>query len=627
MSATERVVVLGEPPDSDGRVDQPEPAELPLPAAPGATGAVTVRRNVVWSLLVAALASTVAIAYLDRATGGGATLDWVLCALTALLAAVHLGAVLDARTPLLVADGDGVRIRLGSQWRGMPWDALAQVVVRPRAGRFRDGRLVVTPHTAPRLLDGLDRRARWQVRLNRKLYGAPLVVPLGLVTRVSRAGERSIADQLALLSSDRSDVVSVVEALSPAGSGKQTPAVAQAADSDAPRGGPRSGLGRAVAARLSRRERVDVSLPDDAGAPILPVLSPAARVTVPLRGLRHGRRVELISGGLHSAVDGTAALDPSDNGAPTVRRLPEERHLRRPGIVDLEFEDLDPLGLLDRPGTTDQTPAPLAALRSAPSHVDSDPLPDRPVATAVIGPELAAARLRVGLTVDELAERTRIRPHVIEAIELDDFGPCGGDVYARGHIRTLARMLGRDAVPLLESFDNRYAEAPISARRVFEAELASGTTGSLRSMSGGSNWTLLVGIVLTLVLVWGVVRLFAGAPNEMVENPPPLPDDSSFPSMVYGETAVTPAPPPQTPLRLVALNASTRVQVTDAAGKVVMAQRLVYGETVTLRVSLPVSVSADNGGALVVKLGKRDLGLLGEAGQPTVREYGDAATR
>ena len=62
----------------------------------------------------------------------------------------------------------------------------------------------------------------------------------------------------------------------------------------------------------------------------------------------------------------------------------------------------------------------------------------------VIGPELAAARSRLGLTVDQLADRTRIRPHVIESIEVDDFTPCGGDFYARGHLRTLARVLGLD---------------------------------------------------------------------------------------------------------------------------------------------------------------------------------------
>jgi len=73
-------------------------------------------------------------------------------------------------------------------------------------------------------------------------------------------------------------------------------------------------------------------------------------------------------------------------------------------------------------------------------HVTSEP-----VADPVIGPQVAAARRSLRLSVDELGERTRVRPHVIEAIEVDDFSACGGDVYARGHLRVLARVLGIDA--------------------------------------------------------------------------------------------------------------------------------------------------------------------------------------
>ena len=73
----------------------------------------------------------------------------------------------------------------------------------------------------------------------------------------------------------------------------------------------------------------------------------------------------------------------------------------------------------------------------------------------MVGPELAAARdPAAALTVDQLAERTRIRPHVIESIEVDDFAPCGGDFYARGHLRTLARVLGVDVTPLLATYDD-----------------------------------------------------------------------------------------------------------------------------------------------------------------------------
>ena len=38
--------------------------------------------------------------------------------------------------------------------------------------------------------------------------------------------------------------------------------------------------------------------------------------------------------------------------------------------------------------------------------------------------DAAVPRVRLELSVDQLAERTRIRPHVIESIEIDDFAPC-----------------------------------------------------------------------------------------------------------------------------------------------------------------------------------------------------------
>ena len=42
-------------------------------------------------------------------------------------------------------------------------------------------------------------------------------------------------------------------------------------------------------------------------------------------------------------------------------------------------------------------------------------------------------------------------------------------------------------------------------------------TGSMRSTAGGPNWALLVGVVLALVMTWGVVRLFAAEPPELLQ--------------------------------------------------------------------------------------------------------------
>jgi cytoskeletal protein RodZ len=73
-----------------------------------------------------------------------------------------------------------------------------------------------------------------------------------------------------------------------------------------------------------------------------------------------------------------------------------------------------------------------------------------------IGAELAEARRRSGLTVGELSRRTRIREAIIHGIEWDDFSACGGDFYARGHIRAIAHEVGADPGPLIEEYDAVY---------------------------------------------------------------------------------------------------------------------------------------------------------------------------
>jgi hypothetical protein len=57
------------------------------------------------------------------------------------------------------------------------------------------------------------------------------------------------------------------------------------------------------------------------------------------------------------------------------------------------------------------------------------------------------------LTVAQVSQRTRIRETIIRDIERDDFSSCGGDFYARGHIRAIARVVGIDPAPLIAEYD------------------------------------------------------------------------------------------------------------------------------------------------------------------------------
>ena len=70
-----------------------------------------------------------------------------------------------------------------------------------------------------------------------------------------------------------------------------------------------------------------------------------------------------------------------------------------------------------------------------------------------IGEGLAQARREAGLSLAQVSQRTRIREKIIADIENDDYSACGGDFYARGHIRSIARAIGTDPVPFIRVYD------------------------------------------------------------------------------------------------------------------------------------------------------------------------------
>jgi hypothetical protein len=76
-----------------------------------------------------------------------------------------------------------------------------------------------------------------------------------------------------------------------------------------------------------------------------------------------------------------------------------------------------------------------------------------------VGESLTQARKKVGLSIDELSERTKIRATVIRSIEADDYEACGGDLYVRGYVRAIAGAIGVDAQRLIREYDQERVRA------------------------------------------------------------------------------------------------------------------------------------------------------------------------
>jgi transcriptional regulator with XRE-family HTH domain len=86
-----------------------------------------------------------------------------------------------------------------------------------------------------------------------------------------------------------------------------------------------------------------------------------------------------------------------------------------------------------------------------------------------IGDALAEARREAGLTITQVSQRTCIRETIIRGIERGDYSACGGDFYARGHIRSISRAVGLDPEELVKEYDaTQAAPKQITAADVFQ---------------------------------------------------------------------------------------------------------------------------------------------------------------
>jgi cytoskeletal protein RodZ len=131
-----------------------------------------------------------------------------------------------------------------------------------------------------------------------------------------------------------------------------------------------------------------------------------------------------------------------------------------------------------------------------------------------IGETLAKARRDAGLTVTQVSERTRIRQAIIQAIERDDYTPSGGDFYARGNIRDIARVVGTDAAPLIAEYDATVREPDeITAAEALEPTMPVRAVEPRRT-----NWTAILAVVLLAAFGFLGYRL-ASSPSRQTAAP------------------------------------------------------------------------------------------------------------
>ena len=133
------------------------------------------------------------------------------------------------------------------------------------------------------------------------------------------------------------------------------------------------------------------------------------------------------------------------------------------------------------------------------------------------GERLQAARIKKGLSVDDIASRMHLSTAILEAIEENNFEEITAPIFVKGYLRAYARIVALDEDEMIRQYSEFYSEEdpPISSTSNMSPELSSSDTGV--------KWTTYL-VILVLGLLLG-----AWWWNKQQNETPPISLDATQP--------------------------------------------------------------------------------------------------
>ena len=226
---------------------------------------------------------------------------------------------------------------------------------------------------------------------------------------------------------------------------------------------------------------------------------------------------------------------------------------------------------------------------------------------------LAQARETAGLTVEQISALTNIRVAVIKDLENNSVDICGGIAYARGHIRTIAKVLNQKT-PKSISFDADLIVAEIEAaqsndgRKIIE-RLAENNVADKPKEKKRMKFKTLATISATVLSIGFVAQVaINNVSNIDVDTSQITTTRKSF----QNEAASTPS---GVNLVVTGINGKSWIGLTNANGEQVFNGQISSGQVATFTDPQLIKAVIGNAGAVKLNLNGSDLGVAGAEGE------------
>ena len=240
-----------------------------------------------------------------------------------------------------------------------------------------------------------------------------------------------------------------------------------------------------------------------------------------------------------------------------------------------------------------------------------------------LGALIAKTRTDARLSVEDLSTLTNIPATLLRAMENNNFAKCGGETYARGHLRNIATKVGIDERIFLDLFES---EVTAPAKPIRELLNENNVTMPYQEPKRISWKILAAGSAAALILFAGAQIFFLDSENpaelEVITTASATPSEPAAESVLPSTTAspettstTTAIGPAGVNLELVASRGTTWLYATNEDGKVLFSGMIRKGNSKNFIQPEQVNLRVGNAGGVDISVNGKNVGSVGANGE------------
>lgn len=246
-----------------------------------------------------------------------------------------------------------------------------------------------------------------------------------------------------------------------------------------------------------------------------------------------------------------------------------------------------------------------------------------------LGSMISKARKDAGLSIDDLSAATNIRGPLLREMEANNFSQCGGDTYARGHIRNIATKLNVDPQIFLTAYEDEQMHIDRSMQELLVENSVMREPSQTRKVS----WKALATISVASLFVAGLAQIIISndstpdIPAMIQESPTPSPSpESTEEADSTEEVSPTDEATISTGQGLEVIITATRAKswlfVSDATGRTLFSGQISTGVSKTFTSDQKLNLKVGNAGGVDLSVNGEKIESLGADGQVVSVSYG-----